>query len=550
MPSLLLLSGPRTGTRFPILGDRYAIGRAGDCELVIDPTIYSMAPMQRDSVSRHHAVIVCQAGEWYIKDGNGRGVKSRHGTLVNEQRVLHPGGRALRDQDRIRICDLQFVFLLEPESTFDLEASIDHADSTLSVYSQPPDRLRVLLEIGADLTSTFDDDVLVNRTLEHLFRLFRQAERALVVFRDGSTGSLVLRAIQMAGKVPVDASFSTSVIRRCVERVEAILGNDLPGQFPESDSIGILPARSLVCAPLWSRSGGTLGAIQLDTQRMTQKFTQHDLQLLLGVAGQASLALSNVRLHRELLAAQRKARDLDLARDIQFALLPRGLPDLPKYQFFADYEPAQQVGGDYYDFIPLPGGRLAVLLGDVAGKGVPAALLMAKFGVEARVCLEGESDPAQAVRQLNAVMARAAIADSFVTFVALVLDPAAHTLTVVNAGHPSPLVRRHASGGIEELAPYDDSGLPIGVDGSSAYAARETRLLPGDRVVIFSDGVTEASDGNDNLFRVTGVLANLRESHPTHRAAGEALLRAVKQHSAGVDQRDDITLLVFGRVAE
>src|SRR5262249_22217036 len=157
----------------------------------------------------------------------------------------------------------------------------------------------------------------------------------------------------------------------------------------------------------------------------------------------------------------------------------------------ARYEPAQQVGGDYYDFLALPGGRLAVLLGDVAGKGVAAALIMAKFSVEVRVCLEAEPDLAAAVTRLNSVMTRAALSDRFVTLAAVVLAPAAHTATLVNAGPPSPLLVRHATGAVEEAAPLEVAGPLIGVDAGHVYAGREILLQPGDHLVLFSDGVTD-----------------------------------------------------------
>jgi serine phosphatase RsbU (regulator of sigma subunit) len=119
-----------------------------------------------------------------------------------------------------------------------------------------------------------------------------------------------------------------------------------------------------------------------------------------------------------------------LARRVQRTLLPPGPPDVPGYAFHAHYEPAYEVGGDYYDFIPLAGRRLAVLLGDVSGKGVAAALVMVKFSVEARVCLQTEPDAAAAVGKLNGLMTRAAMPDQFVTLAAAVLDPAAHTVTL------------------------------------------------------------------------------------------------------------------------
>src|SRR5262249_55356397 len=143
--------------------------------------------------------------------------------------------------------------------------------------------------------------------------------------------------------------------------------------------------------------------------------------------------------------------------------LPERPPRIAGYEFFQFYEPAYEVGGDYYDFIPLPGNRLAMMLGDVAGKGVAAALLMAKVSADARFCALTEPDPAAVVSRLNSLLLQSGPADRFVTLVAAVLNHAEHTVTLVNAGHPAPLLYRQATGKIEPAMDTDQVGLPLGV---------------------------------------------------------------------------------------
>src|ERR1700676_4244390 len=145
------------------------------------------------------------------------------------------------------------------------------------------------------------------------------------------------------------------------------------------------------------------------------------------------------------LARERLKFDLELARAVQRGFLALRGPEVPGYEFFAYYESAYEIGGDYYDFIPLPRQRVAVLLGDVAGKGVVAALLMAKLSADARFCMLTEPDPAVAVTKLNSLMTQSGIADRFVTLLAAILDPGSHTVTLVNAGHPSPLIYHRAT---------------------------------------------------------------------------------------------------------
>jgi serine phosphatase RsbU (regulator of sigma subunit) len=280
------------------------------------------------------------------------------------------------------------------------------------------------------------------------------------------------------------------------------------------------------------------------------KFTQEDLELLLGVASQASIALCNARLHQDALIHQRRQRELDVAHEVQLALLPQRLPDVPGYEFHAYYESAQEIGGDYYDFIPLPHDRLAILLGDVAGKGVAAALVMVKFSVEARVCLERETDLAAALTKLNALMMRAGVVDRFVTLAAVILDPWAHTATLVNAGHPSPLLVRHATGEVEKAVPTEITGPPIGVHENYHYACCEIQFRPGDGLVLFSDGITEAMDAQNQQFRTKRVQAVLQSGRVSPQETGKRLIQAVKQHAFGCSQNDDITLVCFGREPE
>jgi serine phosphatase RsbU (regulator of sigma subunit) len=502
----------------------------------------------RSSVSRRHAIICCVGGSYYIEDGDGQRGGSRNGTFVNDQKVPYPERLRLHHNDRIRICDFRCAFHDGREAELTVEASLDHQSSTQSLQAQPAERLRVILEISNSLSRALDIDALLPRLVDHLFQLFGQADRAFILLGNGATEPVVVRAFKSrCPEEEADARFSASIVRRCLDNVQAILGNDLAEQFPDCESINALPIRSLLCAPLWSQDGQALGAIQLDTQGPRGRFSQDDLTLLLGVASQASIALCNARLHQEALLHQRRQRDLEVAREVQLALLPQRLPDVPGYAFFAHYEAALTIGGDYYDFIPLPQQRLAILLGDVAGKGVPAALVMARFSVEARVCLQDQADLAAAVSKLNSLLARAGLLDRFVTLVAVVLDPPTHTATLVNAGHPAPLLCRASTGEVDEALPLALAGEPIGITAGYTYASGAVPLQPGDSLVLFSDGLTDALDAQGRPFRTRGVRAVLQGRKSSPRENGERLLQAVKRHAAGCSQNDDITLVCFGR---
>ena len=247
------------------------------------------------------------------------------------------------------------------------------------------------------------------------------------------------------------------------------------------------------------------------------------------------------------LARERLKLDLELARDVQHGFLPQRMPEVAGYEFFGYYESAYEVGGDYYDFIPLPQQRLAILLGDVAGKGVVAALLMAKLSADARFCILTEPAPAVAVTRLNSLMARSGIADRFVTLVAATLDPASHTVTLVNAGHPSPLIYHRATRTVKEAISKEVAGLPLGVLDGFEYASCQVGLEPGDSILAFTDGVTEAMDVNNVQMQTKRLYAAVQGEAYSPRALGERVVKVVKEFTTGRSQHDDIALVGFGR---
>jgi sigma-B regulation protein RsbU (phosphoserine phosphatase) len=245
----------------------------------------------------------------------------------------------------------------------------------------------------------------------------------------------------------------------------------------------------------------------------------------------------------------RLKRDLQIAQQVQLSFLPKSVPTVVGYDFAAHYEPALAVGGDYYGFIPMPDGRLAVAVGDVAGKGVSAALMMAKLSSEARYCMHTEGDPARAVCKLNDLLAEyTAQADKFVTLALAVLDPSRHGVSLVSAGHPSPLLIRRGAAGPIEVVPKREAGMPLGISPGSAYTAVELGLEPGDSLLLFTDGVTDSESVQKKQFGLDGLHGVLRGGVPGPKGMIDGLLRAVQTHAAGNEPFDDITMVSLGRV--
>jgi serine phosphatase RsbU (regulator of sigma subunit) len=261
-----------------------------------------------------------------------------------------------------------------------------------------------------------------------------------------------------------------------------------------------------MCAPLVDSDGNALGVIQIDTLDQRSRFQQDDLDRLASVAWQAALAIENAQNHAQVLKRRALERDLALAHQVQQALLPDQLPKLQGYEFFNFYEPANQVGGDYFGYIPMPGGRLAVVIADVAGKGISAALLMAKLSAEVGYLLATEPTPAAVLDRLNISFMRV-LNDRFITVAIVVIDPAKNEVTIVNAGHMSPLLRKH-DGTVEELG-EDAKGVPIGVDPDCRYEQTVVAIAPKDTITVYTDGISEAMNGDLQLSGIDRIVTDL-----------------------------------------
>jgi serine phosphatase RsbU (regulator of sigma subunit) len=227
------------------------------------------------------------------------------------------------------------------------------------------------------------------------------------------------------------------------------------------------------------------------------------------------------------------------------------MPAIPGYEFWAFYEAAGQVGGDYYDFVTLPDGRQAVLVADVSGKGVPAALLMARFSSDAKVSLITNSqNPALAVAKLNETLCDAGLDDRFVTFSLTIVDPERNVVQVVSAGHMSPMVRLPDGSIVEPAGDENASSLPLGIFSNAEYHLVEFPMPVGTQVVVYSDGINEAMNTANEEYSAQRLRQNLASFQEAGKELGERLIRDVRGFSVGRSQHDDMTLVVFSRLSE
>jgi serine phosphatase RsbU (regulator of sigma subunit) len=565
MPSLILLKspdGPAPNKHIQLTGETQIIGRDVDkCQIVIP----------HHAVSREHARITVQNGTYYIED-----LKSRNHTFVNSKEVV--ARTPLKADDRIKICDFLFQFRDEraprlgelpdwmkkedqPATEEDENGGMTTIEATQSKNNlahflevAPSDRLRALLDISTNLSRTLDLDPLLHQIADTLFGVFRQADRCFVLMLDDAARPIP-KVVKSRRANMDDPRFSRTIVRKAIDSMQSYLSEDASSDanLGPAASIAEFKIRSVMCVPLATADGRPLGAIQLDTQDRVKKFNTDDLNLLTIVANLASVAVEKARWHEAALAREKEQKEIELARKVQLGFLPQTLPRVAGYEFFSHYSPAQTVGGDYYDFIALPGGRVAVVLGDVAGKGVPAALLVAKLSSEVRFCLVTETQPAKAMTLLNNQMIQGGLQDRFVTLSVMMLDPTNHTVTVVNAGHFSPKIHRTGTRRLEDAIATEATGLPLGVLPEFEYEAVTLSLEPGDTLTVFTDGVTDALNPAGEMFGLDRteqfILPDTADPNVGRPISiGERLVTAVRKHANGRSQNDDIAVVCFGRL--
>jgi serine phosphatase RsbU (regulator of sigma subunit) len=385
--------------------------------------------------------------------------------------------------------------------------------------------------------------------LDNLFAIFIQADRGFIVLQDKKTSRLVPAAVKHRREEDAEQiRISRTIVNGVITSKEAILSADAAtdSRFDMAQSIVDFQIHSMMCAPLIGSESKVLGVLQIDTTDQRHRFTPEDLEVLAAVACQAAVAVENAQLHEIRIQEEGLERELTLARKIQRGFLPSAPPEVEGYEFFDFYDPARYLGGDYFDYVALPGGRLAVILADVSGKGVAASLLMAVLSAQTRFCLASEPTPAQSIAKLNQVFCDSAWEDRFVTMIAAILDPATHEVTLVNAGHMAPLLR-HADGRVEDVG-QEASGLPVGVADGMEYDEFVVKLEAGDSLTLYTDGIPDALNANEEFYGTERLLENLRTASIDGVVAmGKQILDDVKRFAGQQAQSDDMCVTIFGR---
>ncbi len=432
----------------------------------------------------------------------------------------------------------------------DLAASNERLERANASLDRRLRELSVLYDVSQKLHVLTEMDQLVRVILERVREVF-DAHHTSVLMLSADGSELELR--QICGVDPP----SRRIALRPDEGIAGLvladgrtrLVNEVAGDErfkPLEYSHERRRMRSLLCAPLviGKKPAGVINVVD----RMGEgavPFAEEDVQLLESIASQLSLTIEIFELHRDLIDRERMTKELEIARSIQSRLLPAAPPVLPGFTVDHHNEPAREVGGDYYDHFPLPGGATGFAIGDVAGKGVPAGLIMVMVRSVLRVEAEKAGSPADVVATLNDHVGSLVADGRFVTFLYGTLSADGTRFAWANAGHNFPYLYRAARREVEEM---EGGGLILGVMAGMPYTTQEAELSPGDAILFYTDGVTEAQNAAGELFgeeRLKGLFASV--AHLPAAGIRRAVEEAVVAFEAGAPRADDLTLLVIKR---
>jgi serine phosphatase RsbU (regulator of sigma subunit) len=547
----LMIQGPdgKLSTH-PLSGAKLAVGRSSSVELSFP---------EDAGLSRQHFAFEAQGDEWTVQD-----LGSKNGTFVNNiplkaRLILKPGDRITAGHLNIVYCpDAKgpsngvVIFEGDEEDTThptsstlvtSLDGALNNQTLMTGIAPRPGAKtsapFKALLDAGLELSK--------NRPLEEMFPVILNlaikavnAQRGVVMVLEGDT--LVPKAHKGDG-----FRISSAVREQVIKDKASLLVRDAQLDEALKMRMSIVEQRvhTMMAVPLQS-ADRIIGLIYVDSPFVLREFTKDDLDLLTVMANIAATRVEGVRLAEVEQAERVMKRDLSQAAEIQQRILPEKAPEVPGLDLAGFNQPCRTVGGDYYGFFTYPAGRVALCLGDVSGKGMAAALMVMAFEARLRVVAEDPTNAAALVVRLNKITCANCPSNRFITFFFGILDPASGELAFANAGHNPPIVVR-AAGGSEML---EGGGPVLGVLSIAPYSEEHARLGPGDLLVIYSDGVTEATNTSGEEYGEERLIEMLES-----RKGGSAdeILRSVVESlnnfTSGAPQADDITLMVAKRVA-
>ncbi len=531
----------------PLSRLRTTIGRSARSDLCI-PDAFA---------SRLHAEIR-QEGEsfWLIDLGSANGTRL-NGLPVTMTMPLNHGSEIAIGETSIVFQDESGAFkgigstliadntsALDPSNTISLTARRNSTSEIMdSSLSSRRDLLGLISKVGLALLSSSGLDDTLNNVATLVFEAV-PAERVVIMLRNEVGGEMQIKVARTRGSdTPIDeVRISRAIMTEVMENGKAVLTSDAQ-QDPRfaTQTLVLQGIRSVLAVPLSVDERHVFGLIYADSPTHRVMFSGEHLDILTTLASVASIRVENASLLEERMNRERMERELELATEIQQRFQPSGPPIIEGYEFQGISFSCYEIGGDYYDFIPRHDGTMLVALGDVSGKGTAAALLMSSLHAAIHGQVAAQTPLERTVTSINEYLVENTPNNRFVTLFIAELEPDTGYLKYINAGHNPPLIGR-ADGTIEQLA---SGGLPLGLMGFAEYEVGHVNLDPGDVLVVYSDGVTEANNLNEDEFG----MDRLQEVVQKHVAQSASRIRdrveaALSDFTGTAAPNDDITLVI------
>lgn len=536
----------------PFEGDLLRVGRSSrnDVHLASDP-----------SLSRFHAEFARIGDDYFVRDAGSRNGTSLNGKQLTERMLLKPG-------DRITLGETVIFFASTGENsavqlTDDLATNIPARNTVvlpladiISSSVTRPSPSQEATDQSTPQSRAFSvlaraaSELLAHRTMDETFEVILDMvfeavnpDRGTIMLLEGDPPTLQSQVVRDARSCGDDQiKLSRTIADAVVHQQQSILIQDArtDERFAAQESIQIQGIHSALCVPLWNNRE-VIGLLYVDTLGIPGRFQRDDLRLLTLLANLAAIKIENVKLFLGEQKRREMEQELQAAAKIQRRLLPANDPDIPNYEITGYNIPCKGVGGDYFDFMPLAGDRLGLAIGDVSGKGMPAALLMAMVQASFQAHASAGLEVTELIHRLNVAVARNSMSNKFMTFFYGELEPASGRMVYTNAGHNPPLLFR-TDGSVEELT---GGGMILGVLKDAKYTSHETVLRPGDVLVLFTDGITESQNENEEQFEEPRLMEVVKSCMTeTAQEIRGRLEDAVGAFVGKAPQFDDITLMV------
>ena len=536
--------------------------------------------------SRLHAEVRQRGDGFWLSD-----LGSANGTFMNGARLTAPV--MLRERDIFRVGETEIVFVeqeetsplrgqtgvlivpasdlsaqIKPEATIVASAknsatvvakvisSLDLSQTTASGLPQfaetSADILAVISRVSVALLSSLSLDETLKQVLDFVFEALPADHGYVMLFEKipgQSEPELICKTLKTRKPTPAktEVKISHSISEQVLKQGSSVLTSDAQQdpRFQQHQSIVLSGIRSVMAVPL-ALEDRILGMIYVDSSFGTNRFNETQLQLLTLIAGVAAIRIENTRLLQLQAEQERLANELAVASEIQLRLHPATPPKIPGYDMIGVSFPCYEVGGDYFDFIERKDGRCVVALGDVSGKGTGAALLMSSLHAAVRAYVTTPATAPEVVSQINQYIYDNTPSNRYITFFYSELHPQTHELTFVNAGHNPPLLVR-ASGELEQL---DIGGFPVGIMPFGTYEQAAVSFHPGDVMIVYSDGVTESVNEDDDEFGESGLIDEMKKNL-TRTAAGirDRIDEALTRFAGKAKSVDDLTMVIVKRVS-